>query len=360
MQDSFGRKIEYLRVSVTDKCNLRCRYCMPQEGITRLAHDDILRLEEWARIIRIMQELGITKVRFTGGEPLVRKNLIQLIKDVHALDGISQIAMTTNGILLGEQAADLREAGLTHVNISLDTLNPRTFEEITMVDALNQVLSSIEKALQAGLQVKINCVPCQEWNGEDLTDIAALARQYPLDVRFIELMPVGCGREYHGISSDRVLEKLEQQYGRAVPVQANNEKGGPAKYYDFAGFQGKVGVISAMSHQFCGSCNRIRMTAEGRLKLCLHYQDGIELRPLLREAAGQMMRSERRLWRLSDKSPERMISHTRQSIQMQIREEWFKLGGSVKKPYMVVFSHGKFVLAAQSLLVTERQEYKNG
>ena len=176
MQDSFGRKIEYLRVSVTDKCNLRCRYCMPQEGITRLAHDDILRLEEWARIIRIMQELGITKVRFTGGEPLVRKNLIQLIKDVHALDGISQIAMTTNGILLGEQAADLREAGLTHVNISLDTLNPRTFEEITRVDALNQVLSSIEKALQAGLQVKINCVPCQEWNGEDLTDIAALAR----------------------------------------------------------------------------------------------------------------------------------------------------------------------------------------
>lgn len=156
MQDSFGRKIEYLRVSVTDKCNLRCRYCMPQEGITRLAHDDILRLEEWARIIRIMQELGITKVRFTGGEPLVRKNLIQLIKDVHALDGISQIAMTTNGILLGEQAADLREAGLTHVNISLDTLNPRTFEEITRVDALNQVLSSIEKALQAGLQVKIN------------------------------------------------------------------------------------------------------------------------------------------------------------------------------------------------------------
>ena len=133
MQDSFGRKIEYLRVSVTDKCNLRCRYCMPQEGITRLAHDDILRLEEWARIIRIMQELGITKVRFTGGEPLVRKNLIQLIKDVHALDGISQIAMTTNGILLGEQAADLREAGLTHVNISLDTLNPRTFEEITRV-----------------------------------------------------------------------------------------------------------------------------------------------------------------------------------------------------------------------------------
>ena len=120
MQDSFGRKIEYLRVSVTDKCNLRCRYCMPQEGITRLAHDDILRLEEWARIIRIMQELGITKVRFTGGEPLVRKNLIQLIKDVHALDGISQIAMTTNGILLGEQAAYLREAGLTHVNISLD------------------------------------------------------------------------------------------------------------------------------------------------------------------------------------------------------------------------------------------------
>lgn len=177
------------------------------------------------------RSLASPRYALPGVSLLVRKNLIQLIKDVHALDGISQIAMTTNGILLGEQAADLREAGLTHVNISLDTLNPRTFEEITRVDALNQVLSSIEKALQAGLQVKINCVPCQEWNGEDLTDIAALARQYPLDVRFIELMP---GRLWQPISWAFLLTGYWRSWNSSMEGQfqfrQTMRREGPAKY----------------------------------------------------------------------------------------------------------------------------------
>lgn len=281
MRDSFGRNIDYLRVSLTDKCNLRCRYCMPPEGIERLEHERILTLEEWARVINLMKQLGINKVRFTGGEPLVRKNVIKLIRDVHAM-GIRQIAMTTNGVLLGEQAECLKEAGLTQVNISLDTLNHNTFEEITGVAALDKVLYGIEKSLQAGLKVRLNCVPCKEWNIDDLCELAALAKKYPLDVRFIELMPVGCGKEYHGISSDLVREILEKEHGRAKPCSISKFSDGPAQYYEFEGFKGQIGFISAMSHKFCESCNRVRITAEGRLKLCLHYNNGIELREMLR------------------------------------------------------------------------------
>ena len=290
MQDSFGRKIEYLRVSVTDKCNLRCRYCMPQEGITRLAHDDILRLEEWARIIRIMQELGITKVRFTGGEPLVRKNLIQLIKDVHALDGISQIAMTTNGILLGEQAADLREAGLTHVNISLDTLNPEHYNSLTggcHVDRnpsdgnLEAVLRGMRKAQkQAGISVKVNCVLMHQTR-EELLALAELAKD-GVNVRFIELMPIGQGKEKHTLKEAEVKHILSETYGTIRPC-VEKLGSGPAHYRKIDGFEGKIGFISAISHKFCSGCNRVRMTADGFLKPCLQYETGMDLRTLLRD-----------------------------------------------------------------------------
>ena len=295
MQDGFGRNIDYLRVSLTDKCNLRCRYCMPRDGVQRLSHDEILSLEEWLRVIKIMQELGIRKVRFTGGEPLVRKIIIKLIEDVHELGGIEQIAMTTNGILLGEMAAQLRCAGLTNVNVSLDTLNPETFKDITGVDALDKVLSGIEEALNTGMKVKINCVPCREWNIDDICDVAELAKTHSLDVRFIELMPVGCGKEYHGIKSDEVLGILEGKFGSAhicddiaMPERKIKAVAGPAQYYEFEGFCGRIGFISAMSHKFCSECNRVRMTAEGRLKLCLNYNDGVELRPLLRDGSSDM------------------------------------------------------------------------
>ena len=207
MQDGLGREIDYLRISVTDKCNLRCRYCMPPQGITPLAHEEILTLEEIFRLVGIMEQLGIRKVRLTGGEPMVRKNLPWLVEQIHGLCGIREIAMTTNGTLFAPQAEVYRKAGLTTVNISLDTLDPERFRCITGCDradraaGVDSVLRAIDAALEQQLRVKINCVPCVEMNGEDIEGIAALAADRHVDVRFIELMHIGCGKDYTGISS---------------------------------------------------------------------------------------------------------------------------------------------------------------
>lgn len=284
MQDSFGRTIEYLRVSVTDKCNLRCRYCMPPEGVRLISHDDLLTLEELSRVIGIMAGLGIHSIRFTGGEPLVRKNLVKLIRDAGQCPGIRETAITTNGVLLAEQLPELCDAGLSAVNISLDTLKPEIFRAITGTDACDRVLDAIHASAQMGLRTKVNCVPCREWNADSLAEVAELARRLPVDVRFIELMPIGCGREFHGIPSDEVLVGLEKIFGEAQPTD-ERQGSGPACYYTFGGFRGKIGFISPLSHQFCNECNRVRLTAEGCLKLCLHYDTGLDLRTLLRDGA---------------------------------------------------------------------------
>lgn len=284
MTDEYGRVIDYLRISVTDKCNLRCQYCMPPEGVPRLPHEELLTLEEIYRIVRIMEGMGVKKVRLTGGEPLVRKNLLKLVNDIHGLTGIEEIAMTTNGVLFGEQAADLKQAGLTGINISLDTLCPETFQRITGFCQQEKVMEAIDAAEKQRLRVKINCVPCKEFNEEDIPLLAKLARDRALDVRFIELMPLGCGKNFHGISSDEILNRLENVFGKSAPSQEKRGNG-PAKYYDFAGFRGKIGFISPMSHRFCSECNRIRLTADGRLKLCLHYNQGLDLKQLLRTEA---------------------------------------------------------------------------
>ena len=264
MQDGLGREIDYLRISVTDKCNLRCRYCMPPQGITPLAHEEILTLEEIFRLVGIMEQLGIRKVRLTGGEPMVRKNLPWLVEQIHGLPGIREIAMTTNGTLFAPQAEVYRKAGLTAVNISLDTLDPERFRCITGCDradraaGVDSVLRAIDAALEQQLRVKINCVPCVEMNGEDMEGIAALAADRPVDVRFIERM--------------RAADPYEKTDG-------------PAEYYQFPGFSGRIGFISPISHKFCRECNRVRLTCEGRLKLCLHYDRGLELKTLLRSGA---------------------------------------------------------------------------
>lgn len=292
MQDGLGREIDYLRISVTDKCNLRCRYCMPPHGITPLAHEEILTLEEIFRLVGIMEQLGIRKVRLTGGEPMVRKNLPWLVEQIHGLCGIREIAMTTNGTLFAPQAKVYREAGLTAVNISLDTLDPERFRCITGCDradraaGVDSVLCAIDAALEQQLRVKINCVPCVEMNGEDIEGIAMLAEDRPVDVRFIELMPIGCGKEYTGIPSKEILKRLEQRFGKAIAFSEKvNMATGPAEYYQFPGFSGRIGFISPISHKFCRECNRVRLTCEGRLKLCLHYDRGLELKPLLRSGA---------------------------------------------------------------------------
>lgn len=284
MVDGIGRTIDYLRISVTDKCNLRCQYCMPAEGVELIPHEMLLTLEEIYRVVSIMADMGVKKIRFTGGEPLVRKNLIKLVSDVHKLPGIEEIALTTNGILLGDMADELKSAGVNKVNVSLDTCYADTFARITGFDGYGKVREGIKKAQNAGMVVKINCVPCREFNDKDVENMALLAKTEGMDVRFIELMPVGCGSNFHGISSDEILERLTVKFG--APEICREKRGnGPAVYYNFEGFCGKIGFISPMSHKFCSECNRVRLTAEGRLKLCLHFNSGIELKPMLREGA---------------------------------------------------------------------------
>lgn len=281
MRDGFGREIDYLRISITDKCNLRCKYCMPEYGVDFVEHAEILSLEEIYRIVRITEPLGIKKLRFTGGEPLVRKNLVKLIADVNSLKGIEDIAITTNGVLLKENINSLKSAGLKRVNISLDTLDREIFKNITGYDGFVSVLEAVDEAYLSGMKVKINCVPCRELNGESFEGLAELARERSIDVRFIELMPIGCGKNFSAVPSAEILARLEKIYG-ACKKEASGKDGETAKYYMFDGFKGRVGFISPISHKFCSACNRVRLTAEGRLKLCLHYDDGVDLKPLLR------------------------------------------------------------------------------
>lgn len=299
MQDGIGRKIIYLRVSVTDRCNLRCRYCMPQEGIEQFAHADCLTLEEIYRIVSVMADMGLKKVRFTGGEPTVRKNLVKLVRDVAGLPQIETVAMTTNGVLFADQVKEFAEAGLNAVNISLDTLEADQFAQITGRDELEKVLQAVNCSLEQGVKVKINCVPVGELNG--MTDgqaagsylkVAELARKYPVDVRFIELMPIGCGREFSRITGEETLAALEARYGKVTEIQRRDDdaqdadvRGGPARYVKFAGFQGRIGFIDPLSHQFCSTCNRLRLTVDGKLKLCLYYADGVDLKHLIRAGA---------------------------------------------------------------------------
>lgn len=282
MKDGIGRTIEYLRISLTDKCNLRCKYCMPEDGVCQLSHNDILTLEEAYRLTNILSKLGIKRVRITGGEPLVKKNVCKLISDINGIKELDQISLTTNGILLGEMVDDLTKAGIDDVNISLDTLDSEKYFELTGQDKLSTVLESIDLAIAKNLNPKINCVPMKEWNEEELVDIASLARDKEIDVRFIELMPTKYGKNYTKINNSEVLKKLEEVFGEAEIVHNDEGINGPAEYYSFEGFKGRVGFISPISNNFCSECNRIRLTPTGFLKLCLHQNDGIDLKVLLR------------------------------------------------------------------------------
>ncbi len=284
MTDNFGRTIDYLRISVTDKCNMRCRYCMPAGGVELISHDELLSLEEVYRFVRILAGIGLKKVRITGGEPMVRKNIARLISDIRSIPEIREIAMTTNGSLLCGRVCELKECGLTSVNISLDTLDADVFRRITGFEGLDKVLSAVDEVLSNGLRCKINCVPCREFNDGDIASVAGLALDRETDVRFIELMSVGRGKDFHGVPAEELLARLESGYGAAARF-GKMPAGGPAEYWCFSGFKGKIGFISPLSHKFCSECNRIRLTAGGMLKLCLNYNCGLELKPLLRGGA---------------------------------------------------------------------------
>lgn len=283
MRDGQGRQIDYLRISVTDRCNLRCVYCMPAQGVEWIPHDQILSYEEILRLCRVFAGLGLHRVRLTGGEPLARRGLDGLIRGLKGIPTIDHVAVTTNGTLLAPQLPALLEAGLDAVNISLDTLDRAQFAAIARRDALADALAGLEAALAApGLMVKINCVPTAD-NSDQWVPLAQLAREHHLAVRFIELMPIGLGGDMPGVAEADLRRRLEEALGPLAPCEAD-PGGGPCRYFRPAGFVGKIGFISAMTHQFCSTCNRVRLTATGFLKTCLQYDKGVQLKPLL--AAG--------------------------------------------------------------------------
>lgn len=283
MTDARGRNIEYMRISVTDRCNLRCRYCMP-EDIPSIGHDRILRYEEILRVCRAAVALGIRQFRVTGGEPLVRKGLPDFLGRLRALDGVEAVSLTTNGVLLEPLVPGLVEMGLDGVNISLDTLDREIYRQLTGQDALEAVMRSLKAAVTAGLRTKINCVPLEGVNDEALTGLAALAGTLPVDVRFIELMPTGTGRPFRGIPGAVVRERLLGRYPDLR--EAGEPRGpGPARYYKSGGLLGRIGFIDAMTGCFCAGCNRVRLTSDGVLKPCLYHDGGLSLRGLLRSGA---------------------------------------------------------------------------
>ena len=281
IKDSYGREINYMRISITDRCNLRCRYCMP-DGAEWIPMKEILTYEEITEVCQEAVKLGITRFKITGGEPLVRRGCPEVIRMIKNIPGTELVTLTTNGLLLGEQLEALLSAGLDAVNISLDTLDIKKYEWITGFDKLAVVLSSIEKAVASGIPVKINAVLQKGMNEEEWLPLTELARKLPLSVRFIEMMPIGLGKAYQGSMQEVIQKNLENIYGAAKPDSGAVRGNGPAVYWEFPGFQGKIGFISAISHKFCKDCNRIRMTAEGFVKPCLQFAQGVDMRSLLR------------------------------------------------------------------------------
>jgi GTP 3',8-cyclase len=286
--DGFSRPITYLRISVTDKCNLRCIYCMPEGGLPWLRRDEILSYEEIAAIVRAAASVGVRTVRLTGGEPLVRRKLNGLVAAIASTPGVDDVALSTNGLLLEEQLSELVAAGLRRINLSLDTLRPDRFEAIARRPGLDAVLRAIDRAIDAGLTpLKLNCVVMRGKNDDELSDFASLTRDRPIYVRFIELMPVIENIEMQRgayVSADEILQRVSAD-GKLHPVTgpAGN---GPARYFAYAGAAGAVGVISPLSHDYCERCNRVRLTADGRLRLCLFGDYSLDLRSPLRNGAG--------------------------------------------------------------------------
>lgn len=282
MRDQTGRTIDYMRISITDRCNLRCRYCMPY-GVESLPMRELLTYEEIEEVCRQGAALGIRHLKVTGGEPLVRKGCCGLMGRLLRIQGIEAVTVTTNGILLKENLDGLLEAGVRAVNVSLDTLDRAEYEAITGFDGLERVLSGIEAACRAGLQVKINAVSV-DWRGDGngcFRELAGLAKDYPVDVRFIEMMPIGYGKQFKTIDHRTLIEAAKREFPGIQPDDGVHGYG-PAVYFRVPGFQGGLGFISAIHGKFCAGCNRVRLTSTGYLKPCLCYESGTDLRSILR------------------------------------------------------------------------------
>lgn len=277
MIDRLGRNITYLRISVTELCNLRCRYCMPEEGVCKKSHDEMLTEDEIITAVEAATSLGITKLRITGGEPLIKRNIVSICQRAAAVEGIREVCLTTNGILLPQLAKPLREAGVSRLNLSLDTLDPRKYAYITRIGSLDTFFAGLNAAFEAGFEkIKINAVLIGGFNDDEIIPLAELTKKYPVDLRFIEMMPMYDSGDFDQksfISYTTVLQKLPE----AMPVA---QDGGVAKLYRLPGAKGNIGLISPVSAHFCGECNRIRLTADGKIKPCLHAADEYSLKGL--------------------------------------------------------------------------------
>ena len=286
LADGFGRRVDYLRVSVTDRCNLRCMYCRPVKDFQAISHSDLLSYEEYLRVIRLAASLGSTKLRLTGGEPLARRGFHRFLEEVMRSVPGMDVRLTTNGTLLAGQARLLASLGLKAVNISLDSLRPENFRRITGVDLFDKVRQSIDDCLEAGLRVKVNAVAMKGVNDHELPAFLELARNNPLDMRFIEFMPIGGDTAWDEGLYWSAADILEQAGTLAdlTPVSRGEEGRGPARMWKIEGGQGRLGVISGLSGHYCQSCNRLRLTCDGRLRPCLYSDTEYRLRPLLRQA----------------------------------------------------------------------------
>ena len=291
--DSFGRGINYLRISVTDRCNLRCIYCIPPEGVSQMPHSAILSYEEIQTVVRAAAELGINKIRLTGGEPLVRAELSKLVRMLSQIEGIEELSLTTNGVFLKKHAMELKQAGLSRVNVSLDTLKPDKFRYITRLGELEAVLEGIEAAKEAGLEpVKINTVVMRGINDDEILDFARMTRENGWHVRFIELMP------FNGVTEFVPFIELQQHISllgklEPCPDSTGITGNGPAIYYRLTGARGTIGFINSLTeHSFCSRCNRMRLTPDGKLRPCLLGEDEIDLKmPLRNNASIEVLKS---------------------------------------------------------------------
>ncbi len=284
MLDQFNRSIDYMRISITDACNLRCRYCMPEGGCPA-AVDAPLTREELLRICRAAASLGITKFKITGGEPLMRRDCADIISDIRAINGVEQVTLTTNGVMLAPLLPALIDSGVDAVNISIDSLSPERYARITGAPeaALDKALAALDACCAAGVKTKVNCVLLDD-TAHELVPLASLAEGRDIDVRFIELMPIGCGADMKRADPDTALQILREKWPGLTECHAVRGNG-PAHYYECAELTGKIGFIDAVSHKFCATCNRVRLTSAGRLKPCLCYGESTDLRTLLRAGA---------------------------------------------------------------------------
>lgn len=280
--DQWGRTIDYLRISVTDRCNLRCKYCMPDKDISFMQKKDLLTKDEICRIAKLASDIGIKKVRITGGEPLIRQDTTDIIKNIKSLKNIKEVCLTTNGIFLNSYLDKLIDSGIDAINISLDTLKEDKYSDITGGGDIMPVLNSINKCIEKCIKVKLNAVIIKDFNDKEILDFIKFAEEKNIEIRFIEMMPLGAGKKFETITVDEI-KKLIEENTKLIPYKSSSKNNGPAVYYKTEEGKGTIGFISPISHTFCGNCNRIRLTADGFLKQCLHFKKGEDLKKLMRQ-----------------------------------------------------------------------------